>query len=105
MRNVLADAARRRNSQSRGDGASRVPLEDVLSLAVDDGSALDALVLEEGLTELERLNVVHARLVELRVFAGMTALEAGQALQLKPSEVESAWAMAKAWLRRRWSQS
>lgn len=102
MRQVLTDAARRRQSLRYGDGSRGVSLD----IAVDSPSGahgVDLLVLHDSLEELARLQPVHAQLVELRVLGGCTMAEAAEALGLSPKRAESAWAMARAWLRRRWA--
>ena len=52
---------------------------------------------------LERLKIVDPqaeKLVELRVFAGVTIEEAAHILNLSPRTVKRTWAYARAWLRR-----
>jgi RNA polymerase sigma factor (sigma-70 family) len=41
------------------------------------------------------------RVVELRVFGGLTVEETAEALGISPRTVKREWSMAKAWLHRR----
>ena len=96
MRRVLVDHARRRLTHKRGGDGARVPIEKV-NLAVQPD--VDLLELEEGLLRLERLDPQQARVVELRVFAGCTVDETGEALGISASTVARDWRAAKIWLR------
>lgn len=101
MRYVLADHARRRRSEKRGgDGArERVTL---CGIGSDGGDRIiDALDLEEALTELGAVNERLARIVELRFFAGLTVEEVAELLDLAPRTIELDWRTARAWLRNR----
>ncbi|MEL7372460.1 MAG: ECF-type sigma factor, partial [Myxococcota bacterium] len=40
----------------------------------------------------------HARVVELKFFAGMTTAEIGHVLDVSPATVERDWKKARAWL-------
>lgn len=102
MRHVLIDAARRRRAEKRGGGVRAVTMSD--SDAVPAGGQApdaDVLDLDEAMEALAALHPRHARIAELRYFAGMTVPEASEALGLSSSVVKAEWAMARAWLRRR----
>lgn len=99
MRQVLADHARARRREKRGGGAALVSLngfDEPRDAALTDLSAFD-----ESLELLEGLNARHARVVELRVFGGLTIDEAATELGLSHGTIESDWSMARAWLWRR----
>lgn len=96
MRHILADHARRRRAQKRGGDWKRVELEDLDT--PDEPSQLDALALDEALTELASLNERQARIIEYRFFSGMTVEEVAEVLDISRSTVESDWRMARAWL-------
>ena len=60
----------------------------------------DFVALDEVLNRLEGVDAQAARLVELRVFAGVTIDEAAGILDVSPRSVKRIWAYARAWLRR-----
>ena len=102
MRHVLIDAARRRRADKRGGGLHRITLAAVDGVAGADGAPhADLLDLDEAMEELARLQPRHARVAELRYFAGMTVGEAAEVLGVSPSLVKLDWAMARAWVARR----
>ncbi len=95
MRQVLVDAARRRNALKRGSGAAVVSLEE--------GGGVDAygdelIALDTALGELERRHPRPARTVECRFFGGMSVDDTAAALGVSPRTVKSDWALARAWL-------
>lgn len=98
MRNVLVDHARRKQSEKRGGGMTRVSLSR--SIAAAEGNSVDVIVLDDALTQLERVYPQQSRIVELRFFAGMTIEETAEALDISPATVKREWSMARAWLRR-----
>jgi RNA polymerase sigma factor (TIGR02999 family) len=97
MRSVLVDHARRRGAQKRGDGATRLPVEDALLLAFEE-RAIDLLALEEALERLSARSERAARVVELRFFGGLDAEEIARSLGVTPRTVERDWQAARTWL-------
>lgn len=97
MRQILIDETRRRKAAKRGDDWVRVTLEGVC--APREGGIVDMLVLDDLLTRLAALDPRHARVVELRVFAGMTVAEVARVLSISLSTAEKDWRKARAWLR------
>ncbi len=99
MRRILIDRARACGSVKRGGNHRRLVLTDVPSkdetLRVDDLLDLDA-----ALSKLALVDPVAARLVELRVFAGLSVDESAAILRLSPSTAKRTWNYARAWLRR-----
>ncbi len=102
MRNVLRDHARRRRALKRGGAGHQLTLAD--TLAAKGHQPVDALALDEALTELAELNARHARVVECRFFAGMTVPEVAEVLGVAARTVDNDWAMARAWLAVRLSE-
>jgi RNA polymerase sigma factor (TIGR02999 family) len=103
MRQVLVNHARDKQADKRGGDAVRVTLGEAMAA----GGAGDAGVLEmdEALRALESLDERQARIVELRVFGGMTNPEIARAVGVSLRTVEKEWAMAKGWLQRRLGSS
>jgi len=96
MRQVLVDAARRRNSAKRGSGAVALSLDERTGDV--DAYAHELLDLDAALQELERRQARHARVVECRFFGGMSVEDTADALGVSPRTVKSDWALARAWL-------
>jgi RNA polymerase sigma-70 factor, ECF subfamily len=96
MRQILVDRARRRLAVKRGEGAELVSLDD--DQAAVDAYAAELVDLDEALSRLAERSPRHARVVELRYFAGLTVEQTAEALGVSPRTVKSDWAMARAWL-------
>jgi RNA polymerase sigma factor (TIGR02999 family) len=95
MRRVLVDHARERARDKRGGGVVFTALEDEPMAAP---SSIDALALDEALDRLAAIDPQHARIVELRYFAGLTIEETSEALRISPATVKREWTFARAWL-------
>jgi RNA polymerase sigma factor (TIGR02999 family) len=98
MRRVLIDYAVARRTHKRGGGAAPVDVE--LETLIGDDRVDDLLAVQDALTRLERVNAGAARIVECRVFAGMTIEETAAAVGRSPATVKRHWELARAWLAR-----
>ena len=101
MRRVLVDHARSRTRQKRGGDARPVPLEwgDEPPL-LDDVQAEEVLAIDVALDRLGALDDRARRVVECRVFAGLTLQETADALGISSKSVQRTWTAARAWLRK-----
>jgi len=97
MRRILVEEARRRRTRKRGGRWVRIPLEDV---DLPYPETPDYLAIDSALTRLSRIDPRLAKILELRVFAGLTARETARTLRMGESTVRSRWGIAQAWLRR-----
>src|SRR5581483_3530146 len=97
MRRVLVDSARSRGYQKRGAGAKPVSLEE--GLLVDDRRA-DLVALDDALEAFAAVDQRKSRVVELKIFGGLTVEEIAHELALSPETVMRDWKLAKAWLTR-----
>ena len=96
MRRILVDSARRKKTQKHG---GKIEAVDLNTLAAKFNSRPDdLLVLDDALTRLQAENGVAAELVKLRVFAGLSAEEAAQALNLPRTTADRHWTFGRAWL-------
>lgn len=95
MRRILVDHARDRARDKRGGGVVFTTLQDE-RVATPPG--IDALALDEALDRLAAIDPLHARIVELRYFAGLTIEETSEALRISPATVKREWTWARAWL-------
>ena len=98
MRRILVDHARRRDAGKRGDGVPAVSIDDARDVAAS--GELPLLALEDALARLEALDPGLAKIVELRVFGGLTTDEAAHVLAVSASTAKRSWRTAKAWLNR-----
>ncbi len=60
----------------------------------------DLVALDDALTRFAARYPAHARLVELRHFAGLTGDEAAGVLGISPSTADRHWVFSRAWLKR-----
>ncbi len=93
MRRILVDRARAKLAGKR-DGGDRVQLADWPAPLPDE----ELVALDEVLERLARARPEHARLVELRFFAGLTGDEAAASLGVSPATADRMWRYARAWL-------
>jgi RNA polymerase sigma factor (TIGR02999 family) len=98
MRQVLIEAARRRNANKRGGGAALVTFDDSLHGTTTDGDEL--LALDTALEELARIHPRQAMMVESRFFGGLDIPETAELLDVSEATVLRDWRAAKAWLAR-----
>lgn len=96
MRQVLADSARARRTDRRGQGWHKVTFDDQLG---DEREGYDLLDMHDALERLAKSNERHARVVELRLFAGLTVDEVATLLGVTPRTIKLDWRSARAWLR------
>jgi RNA polymerase sigma factor (TIGR02999 family) len=100
MRQILVDAARRRNSQKRG-GAGEVvfvTLDESAEQAAPAPIEAELLALDSALQMLAELNARQAQIVECRFFGGLNVAETASLLDVSESVIERDWRAAKAWL-------
>jgi RNA polymerase sigma factor (TIGR02999 family) len=102
MRRILVDNARRKLAEKHGGGQQRIELPEELS--APEGRSDDLLALDEALGRLECHDPDAARLVKLRYFAGLTHLDAADALGISRGAADRLWALGKAWLFRQLSK-
>jgi RNA polymerase sigma factor (TIGR02999 family) len=98
MREVLVDYARRHRAGKRGSGETRIALEE--ATAATPERSLDLLALDIALDRLATLDERQSKLVEMRVFAGLTIDETAEALGISPATVSREWKHAETWLHR-----
>jgi RNA polymerase sigma factor (TIGR02999 family) len=96
MRRILVDYARERSSQKRGGGHTPAQLDE--RTAADDQSR-QVLFLDLALRDLAAVDERLVRIVECRVFAGMSEEETARALGTSLRTVQREWARARTWLK------
>jgi RNA polymerase sigma factor (TIGR02999 family) len=97
MRQLLVEAARRRNSGKRGGGANiTVSFDDAFQKKPSGEDEL--LALNTALEALARMNPRQAVMVESRFFGGLDVPETAALLNVSEATVLRDWRAAKAWL-------
>jgi RNA polymerase sigma factor (TIGR02999 family) len=97
MRQVLIEAARRRQADKRGGGARIITFDE----SVEDAqttSADELLALDAALDHLAQINPRQATMVESRFFGGLEVSETAELLAVSEATVLRDWRAAKAWL-------
>lgn len=97
MRRILVDHARAHHSVKRGGDRLAVSLKDIAAFGAQPDA--DLLVLHDVLNQLEQLDPVQGRIVELRFFGGLTIRETAEVMNISHATVEREWRTAKAFLK------
>ncbi len=98
MRQILVDHARGRAAKKRGGGRQRVTLDE--GLLAEEGKELELLALDDAMTRLAGFDERAARVVELRIFGGLTVTEIALVLGVSKRTVDGDWSVARMWLAR-----
>jgi RNA polymerase sigma-70 factor, ECF subfamily len=102
LRRIVIDHCRRRRRLKRGDGAPCVPLDAALDAAAPAGlDAASLLALDDALGELERVDALAARVVELRFFAELDYDGIAEVLAISRATAFRHWRFARAFLHAR----
>jgi RNA polymerase sigma factor (TIGR02999 family) len=96
MRRILVDHARKKRASKRGGGARRRDLADVEQAAAVDPDTVIAV--DEALAKLAAEDPQAAEAARLRLFAGLSADDAAEALGVSRATAFRDWAYAQAWL-------
>ena len=100
MRQLLVEAARRRNADKRGGGAPAIAL-DPAAAQVAPASEAKLLALDAALVELGRVSPRQAMMVEARFFGGLDMVETASLLNISEATLMRDWRAARAWLARK----
>ena len=98
MRNVLIDYARERGAERRGGAWLRVTTGAIEGVGCPS-SAADLIAIDEAMTSLGQMSQRLEKLVELKVFGGLTVEEMAAALDISKSTVSRDLRTASAYLR------
>ena len=100
MRRLLVDHARTKGRKKRGGDIQKVGIEVIEWSVLDPEISEHVLAVDEALHKLVELNPMHAKIVEMRFFTGMTVQEVADELGVSKRKIEGEWTMVKAWLRK-----
>jgi RNA polymerase sigma factor (TIGR02999 family) len=98
MRQVLIDHARSRRAAKRGSGQEKLSLNESIDAAEE--RPISFLAVSDALSALEQQHPHQAKLIEMRFFGGLTAVEMADLCDLRVDQVRSDLRLAQAWLRR-----
>lgn len=103
MRRILVDHARSRQAAKRGGDVVKVSVDELanVSAPVD----FDLVALDDALMELARLDPQQSRVVELKIFVGLSNDDMAEVLGISKSTVKRDWETARVWLYRELSDS
>jgi len=96
MRSILVDWARAKGAKKRGGPRAQVTWRE--DLAAWAPSPEEVIAVHDALEKLEGIDPHLARVIDLRFFAGLSAAEAAQAMEVSERHLFSLWEHARAWL-------
>jgi len=96
MRRILIERARRKRAQRHGGDFVRVDVGTLEFAAPDQDQRL--LDVHEVLDKFKAEHPIHAKVVMLRYFVGMTNEETSKILGLSVATVKNYWTFARTWL-------
>ena len=96
LRSIVIDTIREERALRRGGGLDLVTLDTAVQDGI--GPSIDVEAVNNAMDELAKLDPSLARLVEMRFFGGMTAIEIAEALGISERTVQREWNKARALL-------
>lgn len=103
MRQVLVDRARHKLSIRHGGEWQRVA--ELRDVPVADVEAEQTIIIHEMLDQLAENYARQSQVMKMRLFLRFNFVEIAKILGLSTDTVESDWAFARAWLKRKWAQN
>lgn len=97
MRHILVDHARQHARAKRGGGAQEVTLDEAMLVSKEKSD--EVIAVDEALRKLEEFDKRKSEVATMRLFAGRTAEETAEALNVSVATVMREWKFARAWLR------
>jgi len=98
MRQVLVNHAEARAALKRNGGRAALELADGVAAPALGLAEIDVLLVEEALRRLEALDPRKARVVEAKIYGGLTHEEIATVVGVSLTTIEGDWRMARAWL-------
>lgn len=95
MRQLMLNHARDRVAQKRGGNAVQTTLSNADDAAIADQQAEHLIALNSALEQLAKTDLMAVRVIECRVFAGMTEAETAAALEISLRSVQRLMADSK----------
>jgi len=98
MRHVLVDHARQRRREKRGRAAVHIPID--LAAVLSPDQVEEVVAIDLALQRLAAFDERKSKVLEMRLFSGLSIEETAAALGIGPNTVLRDWNFARAWLRR-----
>jgi RNA polymerase sigma factor (TIGR02999 family) len=99
MRRILIEDARRKKAGKHGGDRRRVELAE--AVFAPRTTPEEILLLDDALSRLAQEDPAAAEVAKLRLFAGLSAEQAGKALRISRATAFRHWTYARAWLHAR----
>ncbi len=104
MRQILVNHALTYRAEKRGGDWIKLTLTSATpeiesKLSVED-EALDVVMLNDVLKELEEIDPRQGKIVELRYFAGLSIEETADVMSLSTATIKREWTLARIYLKR-----
>jgi RNA polymerase sigma factor (TIGR02999 family) len=96
MRNILVDYVRSQVAAKRGGGQFKITLDSAPD--VSDQKDLELIALDDALKDLEKIDPLQSKIVELRFFGGLSGEETAEVLGISTATISREWKLAKIWL-------
>jgi RNA polymerase sigma factor (TIGR02999 family) len=96
MRNILVDYVRSQVAAKRGGGQFKISLDNAPDIS--DQRDLELIALDDALKDLEKIDPLQSRIVELRFFGGLSGEETAEVLGISTATISREWKLAKVWL-------
>jgi RNA polymerase sigma-70 factor, ECF subfamily len=97
MRQIMVEHARRHNAVKRGGGLRAITLTDLPIPEFRD--PLELLALHDALEKLALLDPRAVKIVEMRIFGGLTMEEIASVMAISRRTIQKDWRFALMWLR------
>jgi RNA polymerase sigma factor (TIGR02999 family) len=94
MRSIIIDLVREAKAQRHGEGLKPVTLDTAAANEVFAPTDLEAV--HDALTDLEKIDLRLAQVVELKFFGGLTEPEIGMVMEVSERTVRQDWQKARA---------
>jgi RNA polymerase sigma factor (TIGR02999 family) len=96
MRRIIINYAKEKMAQKRGGSAEVITLnEDTIGFEIQ---IEEIITLENALCRLDKMSERQGKIVEYRLFVGLTHEEIAQLLNISVPSVRRDWRLARAWL-------
>lgn len=98
MRRILVDSARARGYRKRGGGFQKITFDEAFIGPAEKPS--DLIALDDALRALAVFDARKCKVVELRIFGGLSVKETAEVLKVSPDTIFRDWRLARTWLAR-----